>query len=303
MRILISGASGLVGTALCRHLTEHGHELLRLVRRESVEAGEIAWKPAGGTIDLSVAGPLDAVIHLAGENIAAGRWSPRRKALIRDSRVMGTALLARAVGRLSPAPRVFVAASATGFYGDRGEEKLTESCAPGVGFLSETCVAWESAAAAAVTNGARLVHVRIGLVLSPDGGALPKMLLPFRLGLGGRLGSGEQYMSWIAIQDLVRVFRLAAESERLGGPVNAVAPNSVTNAAFTRALGRVLNRPTLVPAPAFALRLLFGEMADALLLSGANVLPGRLADEEFCFSHPHLESALRHQFAEKEPST
>jgi uncharacterized protein (TIGR01777 family) len=297
MRVLISGATGLVGKALSRSLAGDGHEALRLTRRDPEGPSDIPWDPEAGVVDLSAAGALDAVVHLAGENIAAGRWSDDRKARIRDSRVDGTAVLAEAVGALPSAPRAFVSASAVGYYGDRGDEKLTENSPPGSGFLPDTCVAWEAAAGAAAVGGARIVHVRIGLVLSAEGGALARMRLPFLLGLGGRLGSGDQFMSWIAIQDLVRVFRLAIERDTLSGPVNAVAPAPATNREFTRALGRVLHRPAVLPVPSPALRLLLGEMADALLLSSTRAIPKRLEEAGFRFEFPDLTAALSAQLS------
>ena len=236
---------------------------------------------------------MDAVIHLAGENIAGSRWTNRQKRRIRDSRVEGTRGLSEAVARLSRPPRVLVSASAIGYYGNRGAEPLTEDSLPGEGFLPETCRAWERATAPAREVGVRVVLLRIGIVLSPAGGVLQRLLPPFRLGLGGRLGTGRQFMSWIGLGDLVQVIRRALSDTTLEGPVNAVAPRPVRNEEFTRALGRVLHRPTLLPVPAFAIRLLLGEMGRELLLGGARVLPARLEATGFSFAGADIDSALR----------
>jgi len=236
----------------------------------------------------------DAVVHLAGENIAAGRWTERQKARIRDSRVKGTRLLCDLLARYSPPPKALVCASAVGYYGDRGDEILKEESASGSDFLSDVCGEWEAATQTAVERGIRVVNLRIGVVLSPLGGALAKMLTPFKLGAGGVIGSGRQYMSWIALDDAVRAFHFALTNQSLHGPVNAVAPNAVTNRDFTRTLGRVLSRPTVFPMPAFAARLAFGEMADALLLASTRVQPARLLAGGFTFRYPDLEGALRH---------
>lgn len=235
----------------------------------------------------------DAVVHLAGENIARARWSERQKALIRDSRVKGTRLLCDLLARYSPPPKALVCASAVGYYGDRADEILKEESAPGSGFLADVCREWEAATQPAVERGIRVVNLRIGIVLSPMGGALAKMLTPFKLGVGGTIGSGRQYMSWIALDDVVGAIHFALTNESLHGPVNAVAPNPVTNREFTHTLGRVLSRPTLFPMPAFAARLVLGEMADALLLASARVEPAQLLASGFTFRHPDLEAALR----------
>ncbi|MFQ5915907.1 MAG: TIGR01777 family oxidoreductase, partial [Nitrospinota bacterium] len=237
---------------------------------------------------------MDAAVHLSGENIGEGRWTAAKKAAIRDSRVKSTRLLAETLARLEQPPRVFVCASAVGYYGDRGEEVLREESPLGSGFLPDLSLEWESAAEPAVQKGIRVVHLRNGIVLSPKGGALAKMLPPFKLGLGGKLGSGRQYVSWISLDDMVGVIRHALERESLSGPVNAVAPNPVTNAEFTQTLGRVLSRPTVFQVPAFTLRLAFGEMADAALLASARVEPARLLASGYSFRHPELEGALRH---------
>ncbi len=295
MRVLITGASGLIGNALRRSLSEDGHEPVSLVRRAPENPHQASWDPMAGEIDLGPAVPLDAVLHLAGENLASGRWTNDKKARIRDSRVHGTGLVARAIAGLSPQPSVFVAASAIGYYGDRGDEELTETSPFGSGFLPDTCAAWEAAAGPACSAGIRTVHIRIGVVLSGEGGALARMLLPFKLGFGGRLGSGHQYISWIAIQDLVRIFRFVIGSNHIAGPINGVAPSPIRNRCFTRALGTVLHRPTILPTPALALRLCLGEMAQDLLLSSTRVLPERLSQEGFEFKYGDLEAALRAQ--------
>lgn len=291
MKVLISGASGLVGSALARSLTETGHEVVPLVRH-SGEVG-IRWDPSGGELDRVSLEGLDAVVHLAGESIAEGRWTQEKKARIRDSRIEGTDLLARSLSDLERPPRVLVCASAVGVYGDRGEELLDENAEPGTGFLAEVCRGWEAAADPARAKGIRVVHVRFGVILSGEGGALAKMLTPFRLGLGGILGDGSQYMSWIAREDAVGIVVHAISEDALAGPVNAVSPNPVTNREFTQTLGGVLRRPTIVPIPAFGARLVFGEMADELLLSSARVRPARLVETGYAFRFAELEGALR----------
>lgn len=292
--ILVTGASGLVGRALVSQLRAEGWVVRTLVRRPPTGPDEFFWNPARGELDPSALAGVGAVVHLAGENIAAGRWTARRKAAIRDSRTGPTRLLAEACAARSDRPTVFISASATGLYGDRVDERLDESAASGSGFLAEVCQAWEAALTPATQAGIRTVALRTGVVLTRDGGALAKMLPAFRLGLGGRLGSGRQWFSWITLDDLVGVIRLALQQPLLHGPVNAVAPEAVTNAIFTATLGRVLRRPAGLPVPAFALRLLFGEMADAALLAGARVEPRRLQASGYVFRHPQLEPALRH---------
>jgi uncharacterized protein (TIGR01777 family) len=294
LRVAVTGATGLVGGALVPALRAAGHRVDRVSRRPpAAGTTDIQWDPARGLLDSRALEGVDAVVHLAGESIAALRWTPAVKERIRRSRVDGTRLLAETLGRLTRRPRVLVAASGVGYYGDRGEAPLTEESSPGSGFLAEVCREWERAADPARAAGIRVVHPRLGVVLARQGGALPRVALPFRLGVGGVIGSGRQYWSWIALPDLVRVVELALAVETLAGPVNAVAPTPVTNRELTRVLGRILGRPTLVPLPALAVRLLLGEMGQALLLDGARALPRRLERAGFRFRHPNLEDALR----------
>lgn len=295
MKILVSGSHGLVGKALIHSLTTDSHEVLKLVRRaRAVGEPEIEWHPNQGQIDAEHLEGLDVVVHLAGESIASGRWTESKKRAIRESRVKGTSLLSEALARLSRPPSVFLCASAIGFYGDRGDELLTEESAPGEDFLSSVCVEWENATKPAIEKGIRTIHTRFGIILDANGGALAQMLTPFRMGIGGRLGNGKQWMSWIALEDVVNGLKFLIAHKSAHGAVNFVAPNPVTNAEFTKTLGRVLSRPTLFPVPAFGARLAFGELADALLLSSQRVEPSVLEDKGFLFSWPTLEPALRH---------
>jgi len=293
MHIAVTGASGLVGSALVPFLTTGGHRVTRLVRK-SPGTNEVGWDLAEGIRELSRLEGVDAVVHLAGESIAAGRWTEARKAEIRRSRVQGTRRLCESLARLGRPPKALVTASAVGFYGDRGDETLTEGSAPGGDFLARLCQEWEAATEPASRAGIRVVHLRFGMILSPAGGALKKMLLPFKLGAGGRIGSGAQYMSWITIDDAIGAIQHAITAEPLRGPVNAAAPAPVTNAEFTRILARVLLRPAVAPMPAFVARLAFGELADALLLSSQRVMPTRLQAAGYRFRFPDLEAALRH---------
>ena len=290
----VSGASGLVGRAVCTTLKNAGHRVLRLVRREAVGDDEVLCDAMKGRIDTAALAGVDGIVHLAGENIAEGRWNTAKKERIRSSRVDFTRGLCEAIAGLDSRPRVLVSASAIGWYGDRDELPLDETADPGDGFLPEVCAAWEAATDPAAAAGVRVVNLRIGVVLSPDGGALAKMLTPFRLGAGGVIGSGRQEMSWIALDDLIGVIRHGLDCDDLSGPVNAVSPHPVTNREFTKTLGRVLRRPTIFPMPAFAARLAFGEMADALLLSSSRVIPARLQQSGYQYQYPELEPALRH---------
>jgi uncharacterized protein (TIGR01777 family) len=290
--VAVSGSHGLVGSALVPFLTTGGHRVVRLVREAAADA--VRWDPATGLQDPAGLVGVDAVVHLAGENIAARRWTDAQKDAIRRSRVEGTRRLCEALAALPRPPRVLVAASATGFYGDRGDERLTEESAAGTGFLAEVCREWEAATEPAERAGIRVVHLRFGMILSPRGGALAKMLVPFKLGAGGPMGSGRQFVSWIAIDDAIGAVLHALVTDDLRGPVNAVAPSPVTNAEFTRRLARVLRRPALVRLPAFAARLAFGEMADALLLASARVVPARLQSAGYRFRFVDLEATLRH---------
>jgi uncharacterized protein (TIGR01777 family) len=294
MRIVISGASGLIGTALRASLGGAGHQVVVLVRRPVAGgADEVAWDPAGGKIDAAGLEGADAIVNLSGRNLAEGRWTEARKKDFGDSRIASTELLGPTLAGLRRPPGVFVSASAIGLYGDRGDEVLSESSSRGSGFLPDLCEKWESAADAARAAGIRVVHPRIGVVLSLRGGALKKMLLPFKLGLGGVIGSGRQYMSWIALSDLIRIIETAITQPTISGPVNAVAPSPVTNRQFTKALGRVLRRPTVLPMPAPLVKLLLGEMGRTFLLEGARVVPKKLTDCGYQFAHPSLEQALR----------
>src|SRR5215210_8098232 len=298
MKVIVTGSTGLVGRALVRSLLSDGHEVTRLVRGDAQGfrapgTAAVHWDPERGEIDAQELEGHDAAVHLAGESVAEGRWDDEKKRRIRESRVKGTSLLAGTLAGLSAKPGVLVSASASGFYGDRGAEVVREESASGSDFLSEVCREWELATLQASQAGIRVVHLRIGVVLSGEGGALQKMLTPFKLGLGGKVGGGGQYMSWITLEDLVGVIRRALEDEGLRGPVNAVAPGAVTNEEFTKALGHVLGRPTIFAVPTFAARLAFGEVADELLLASARVEPACLNEAGFEFKDPNVEGALR----------
>jgi uncharacterized protein len=294
MEVAITGASGLVGTALSRSLRRDGHTVRPVVRRPSADAGAIRWDPAGGTIDGDALDGVDAVVHLAGAGIGDKRWTPERKREIRESRVMGTGLLTRTLAALPHPPAVLVSASAVGYYGERGDEELTESSPPGDTFISELVEAWEGAARPAVDAGIRTVFTRSGMVLSTEGGALPRMMPLFRFFVGGRLGSGRQWWSWVSIDDEVGAIRFAIDRSDVAGPVNLTAPEPVTNAQFTAALGSVVHRPTVLPIPAFGPRLALGrELADELLFTSQRVLPTVLTAAGYPFAHSELHTALR----------
>ena len=294
-RVVVTGSTGLVGTRLVAELESAGAKVIRAVRRRvRDDQGELSWDPAKAEIDATKFEGVDAVVHLAGENIAGHRWTAAFKREIRDSRLNGTELVSKAIARAANRPRTLVSASAIGYYGNRGDELLTESAAPAGDFLGEVCRQWEAACRPARDAGVRVVNTRIGVILSPDGGALTKMLTPFKLGLGGRIGDGRQYMSWVALDDVVGAIVFALANAHLAGPANLVAPQPVTNREFTKTLGRVLGRPTIFPMPAFAARLALGEMADALLLSSTRVAPRALDEAGYQFKYPELEPALRH---------
>jgi uncharacterized protein (TIGR01777 family) len=300
-RVLVSGASGMIGNALIQSWTSDQISLIRLVRdrsgnRSAERRGKsVVWDPSASQpiSDLRELVGVQAAVHLSGANVAAGRWTEKYKREIVSSRVRSTSVLTEALSRLSPLPRVLVCASAIGIYGDRGDEVLTEESQPGSGFLAKTCLAWEAATRLAEDAGIRVVHARFGVVLSPEGGALAKLLPIFRLGVGGKLGDGRAWMPWVTLRDAVGILKFCVENENLQGAVNVVAPTLVTNAEFTRALGAAVHRPALLPAPAFALRLAFGEMADQALLASARVVPAKLVAAGYPFVDPEIASALQ----------
>jgi uncharacterized protein (TIGR01777 family) len=303
MRILVSGSTGFVGSALVETLEGQGHRIGRLVRPGTVQrsaagaqAQAVAWEPVAGQFDAAGAEGADALVHLAGASIAGGRWNAARKELLRTSRIDATRHLVGALARLQRPPRVIVAASAIGYYGNRGDETLTETSSPGKDFLAGVCREWETETARGTEFGARVVNLRFGIILAAHGGALPRMALPFKLGAGGRLGDGRQWMSWLTLQETVRIIQFALATYGLTGPVNTVAPNPVRNSEFTDVLAKTLHRPALFPAPAFALRLALGEMADALLLVSQKVLPSKLTDSGYQFLQPSLAGALTEVF-------
>lgn len=294
MKILISGSSGLVGSSLLPFLNDNNHEVLRLVRFQPTAENEIQWLPDQNQIDLNSAGQIDAVVHLAGESIA-DRWNEEKKNKIRESRIKGTKLISDTISQLEQKPKVFISASAIGYYGNRGNEILTEDSVPGDDFLARVCRDWETACLPVSDNGIRSVQLRFGVILSPSGGALAKMLPVFRLGQGGKLGHGRQYMSWVSLEDVTNIIDHVLRTDTLHGPVNVVAPNPVTNSEFTNTLGRVLRRPTIVPGflGQLATSVLFGQMSEALLLASQRVEPTRLNDSGYNFQYQTLESALR----------
>jgi uncharacterized protein (TIGR01777 family) len=293
MKIAIAGASGLVGKALTPQLETEGHNLVRLVRN-SPKVDELEWHPNQDAIDSEKLEGFEAIINLAGENVAEGRWTDDKKKKIHDSRVHGTHLLSEAIAKLTTKPRCFLCASATGIYGDRGDETLDEQSESGGGFLAGVCREWEKATEPAHRAGVRVVNLRFGPILARAGGMLEKMLTPFKMGLGGKLGSGKQYISWVGIEDAIAAIKLALHDESIRGPLNVVSPRPVTNERFTRALGEVLSRPTVMAMPAFAARLAFGEMADEMLLVSQKVMPKKLQTAGFQFEYADLETALQH---------
>ena len=292
MKILITGASGLIGRTLRRSLEDKGHELLLASRKEPKGPNQIKWTVEGGFAEPERLEGVDAIIHLAGESISALRWTEEKKKAIRDSRVLGTRSVVEAMARMERKPKVFIAGSATGIYGDRGDQEVDESSEPGDTFLSEVCKEWEAESRKAEELGIRTVLLRTGIVLSKDGGALATMLTPFKLGVGGVVGSGKQYMSWVSLDDEVGAIVFVLENDEIHGPVNVVAPDPVTNQEFTKTLGDVLYRPTIFPLPTFAVDLIFGEMGDALLLDSTRVVPKRLLDAGYKFKYTNLKPAL-----------
>ncbi len=293
MKIAIAGGSGLVGSALIPMLKHLGAQITRLVRSKA-GVGEIEWHPNQDAVSAGMLEGFEVIINLAGESIAAGRWTDDQKRKIRDSRVNGTHLLSEAIARLTQKPRVFLCASATGIYGDRDDEPLDEQSESGGGFLAGVCREWERACEPAVRAGVRVVNLRFGPILSREGGMLAKLLTPFKMGMGGKVGTGRQYISWVAIEDAIQAIRVAIEDATIHGPLNVVSPNPVTNEEFTKTLGHVLNRPTALAMPAFAARLAFGEMADEMLLASQKVLPKKLTQVGYQFAYADLDRALRH---------
>jgi len=294
MRVVVTGSNGLIGTALVEALEAGGHQVTRLVRGEARGPHQLRWDPAAGTIDAAGLEGHDGVVHLAGVGIGDHRWTAEHKAAVLDSRVQGTSLLASTLAKLEQPPKVLASASAVGYYGDRGDQALTEADGPGTGFLADVVRRWEDASGPASAAGIRVARLRSGVVLTDKGGALDKQLLPFKMGLGGRVGTGEQYLSWISLDDEVAAILHVLTADTIDGPVNLTAPTPVTNAEFTRALGKVLGRPTVMPVPKLALTTMFGkEMTAEMLLAGQRVLPAVLQASGFSFGDVEIEAALR----------
>lgn len=294
MNVVVSGSRGLIGSALLPALTTQGHTVKRLVRSAPHSDQDIPWDPASGEIDVARLEGTNAVVHLAGDNIASGRWTDEKKKRLRESRIKGTKSLCEALAGMNNPPDVLICASAIGYYGDTGDQTVDEGNPSGEGFLAELCRDWEAATAPARERGIRVVNLRFGIVLSPRGGALAQMLTPFQMGAGGIIGNGRQYMSWVAIDDVAGIIAHVLQDKQVSGPVNAVSPNPVDNKEYTRVLGKVLHRPTIFPIPAFGARLVFGEMADELLLASGRVMPTKLSAAGYRFQYPDLEDALRH---------
>jgi len=300
MKILMAGSSGLVGSELISLLTQKGHTVTRLVRELPVAGKhEISWNPKQGKLDPNEVEGFDVYINLAGDNISSGRWTASKKMEILESRVCATKLLCETAAHLKQPPKLIINASAVGFYGSRGETVVDESDPQGDGFLANVCNLWEQSTESAQKVGIRVALIRIGVVLAKEGGALASMLFPFKMGLGGVIGSGKQYMSWVALDDLVRIFAFVIENDGIRGPINAVSPNPVTNYEFTKTLGKVLHRPTIFPMPAILVRLAFGEMGDELLLGSTRVEGLKLREAGYQFQYPKLEEALTHVLVEK----
>ncbi len=293
MKVAVTGSSGLIGTSLVSFLLEKNVTVSKILR-ENPEDDDISWKPEDGDWNSAFTGGVDGIVHLAGENIASGKWTRKKKEKIRNSRIEGTNRLCEHILKLPTPPSVLVCASAIGYYGNRGVEFLNEGSSRGSGFLPDVCLGWEEAAESVSKAGIRVVNVRFGIVLSKDGGALAKMMTPFKMGMGGKIGSGTQFMSWVAMDDVTGAIYHTLTTDSLKGPVNVTAPNPVTNKEFTNTLGEVLKRPAVVPMPAFAAKLAFGKMANDLLLASTKVAPKMLSDSGYEFQYPELENALRH---------
>jgi hypothetical protein len=310
MKILVTGSSGLIGRALVPFFARGGHQVTRLLRttpspgeaQARLGGGQVFWNPAAGTVDAAGLEGFDALVHLAGESIV-GRWTAEKKARIYESRVKGTQLLSESLSQISKPPKTLACASASGYYGDCADEVVTEDHPPAVvGFLAQVCQEWEAATEPARRRGIRVVNLRTGLVLTSAGGGLASILFPFRMGLGGRLGSGRQFWSWVAIDDVLGAILHILTTEALHGPVNVVAPNPVTNSEFTKILGQVLRRPTLFPVPSFALRMILGSMAEEVLLASSRLVPARLVASGYQFRYSNLEAALRHLLGKPSPA-